>query len=54
MRISGKGRKFADGREIDMEPVDDQESMKIINMAIDLEINLFDNGKSQAGLRVCC
>jgi len=42
MRLSSKGWFSADGREIDFGAVDDTESIRIINLAIDMGINVFD------------
>jgi len=42
MRLSSKGWFATDGREIDFGEVDDEQSVKTINMAIDMGINLFD------------
>jgi len=41
MRLSGKGWNVR-GNEIDFGPVDDRESIKTINLAIDMGINIFD------------
>ncbi len=42
MRLARKGWFFSDGREIDMGPSDDVESVRAIHQAIDLGVNLFD------------
>lgn len=42
MRLSSKGWFSADGKEIDFGPVDDKESIRTINLAIDMGVNLFD------------
>ena len=42
MRLSSKGWFSADGKEIDFGTVDDTESIRIINMAIDMGVNVFD------------
>jgi aryl-alcohol dehydrogenase-like predicted oxidoreductase len=42
MRLSSKGWYLPNGNEVDFGEVDDEQSVKTINMAIDMGINLFD------------
>ncbi len=42
MRLSSKGWYSSDGKEIDFGPVDDKESIRIINLAIDAGVHVFD------------